>query len=163
MLDEREGVALLLRDAAGEGRLTFEELAGRLDWAYGARTSQDLELVTRDLPAQPPAAEVHAGTGTSSVVAIMSGADRSGRWRLGKRCRAIAVTGACKLDLRGAELTAQDPVIRAVSIMGGIEIVVPEGIAVEVTGLAVMGGKSVRIKDMQPRPGHHGCTYGCSR
>ena len=61
--------------------------------------------------------------------------------------------GGCKLDLRGAELTAQDPVIRAVSIMGGIDIVVPEGIAVEVTGLAVMGGKSVRIKDVGPQPG----------
>ncbi len=150
---ERERVALLLRDAAGEGRLTLEELAGRLEWAYGARTSRELALVTRDLPVQPPASEVDAGTGTSSIVAIMSGADRSGRWRLGKCCRAIAVMGGCKLDLRGAELTAPDPVIRAVSIMGGIEIVVPEGIAVEVTGLAVMGGKSVRIKDVQPQPG----------
>lgn len=150
---ERERVALLLRDAAGEGRLTLEELAGRLDWAYGARTSGELELVTDDLPAQRPAAEVDSGTGTSSVVAVMSGAERSGRWRLGKRCRAIAVMGGCKLDLRGAELTAQDPVIRAVSIMGGIEIVVPEGIAVEVTGLAVMGGKSVRIKGVPPQPG----------
>jgi hypothetical protein len=149
---ERERVALLLRDAAGEGRLTLEELAGRLDWAYGAQTSRELEFVTRDLPAAP-AAEVDAGTGTSSIVAIMSGAQRLGRWRLGKRCRAIAVMGGCKLDLRGAELIAQNPVIRAISIMGGIEIVVPEGIAVEVTGLAVMGGKSVRIKDVQPQPG----------
>lgn len=151
--EERERVALVLRDAAGEGRLTPEELAGRLDLAYGARTSEDLEVVTRDLPAQPRAAEVGAETGRNSVVAIMSGADRSGRWRLGERCRAIAVMGGCKLDLRGAELTAQDPVIRAVAIMGGIDIVVPEGIAVEVTGLPVMGGKSVRIKDVQPQPG----------
>jgi class 3 adenylate cyclase len=43
-------------------------------------------------------------------------------------------------------------VIRAVSIMGGIEIVVPEGIAVEVTGMALMGGKSVRIKDVVHAP-----------
>jgi len=99
---ERESVALLLRDAAGEGRLTLEELAGRLDWAYGARTSQELELVTRDLPAQPPAADVDAGTGTRSVVAIMSGADRSGRWRLGKRCRAIAVMGGVSVRSKAA-------------------------------------------------------------
>lgn len=150
---ERERVALLLQDAAGEGRLTLEELTGRLDWAYGARTSKELELVTRDLPAEPPSAVADVRTGASSVVAIMSGADRSGRWRLGKHCRAIAVMGGCKLDLRGAELTVQEPVIRAVSIMGGIDIVVPEGITVEVTGLAVMGGKSVRIKDVPPQPG----------
>jgi hypothetical protein len=144
---------LLLRDAAGEGRLTLEELAGRVESAYGARTSQELALVTRDLPAQLPAPTVDGGNAKSTVVAIMSGADRTGRWRLGRRCRAIAVMGGCKLDLRGAELTAPDPVIRAVSIMGGIDIVVPEGIAVEVTGLAVMGGKSARIKDVQPQPG----------
>jgi hypothetical protein len=154
---EREHVVLLLRDAAGEGRLTFEELAGRVDRAYGARTSQELEQVTRDLPAQPSATAVDSGsrtgTRTSTVVAIMSGADRSGRWRLDKRCRAIALMGGCKLDLRGAELTGPNPVIRAVAIMGGIEIVVPEGIAVDVTGLAVMGGKSARIKDVPPQPG----------
>jgi Domain of unknown function (DUF1707)/Cell wall-active antibiotics response 4TMS YvqF len=150
---EREHVVLMLRDAAGEGRLTLEEFAGRVDRAYGARTSEELELVTRDLPARPPAPAVDSATATSTVVAIMSGSDRSGRWRLDKRCRAIAVMGGCKLDLRRAELTAPDPVIRAVAIMGGIEIVVPEGIAVEVTGLAVMGGKSVRIKDVEPPPG----------
>jgi hypothetical protein len=66
------------------------------------------EEVTRDLPAQPRPAEVDAETERSTVVAIMSGADRSGRWRLGERCRAIAVMGGCELDLRGAELTAQD-------------------------------------------------------
>jgi class 3 adenylate cyclase len=150
---EREHVALTLRDAAGEGRLTLEELTERLDSAYAARTSKDLELVTRDLPAQPSPGAVDIGGETSSVLAIMSGANRSGRWRLGKRCRAIAVMGGCKLDLRGAELTAQDPVIRAVSVMGGIEIIVPEGIPVEVTGLALMGGKSVRIKDVVPATG----------
>lgn len=150
---ERDHVVLLLREAAGEGRLTLEEFAGRVDLAYGARTSEELERVTRDLPAQPAAPTGDGGTKTSTVVAIMSGADRSGRWRLDKRCRAIAFMGGCKLDLRRAELTAPDPVIRAVSIMGGIEIVVPEGIAVEVTGLAVMGGKSVRIKDVEPLPG----------
>jgi class 3 adenylate cyclase len=150
---ERERVALLLRDAAGEGRLTLEELAGRLDSTYAARTSQELEVVTRDLPTQPAAAGIDVASETSSVVAVMSGAKRSGRWRLGKRCRAIAVMGGCKLDLRSAELTAQDPVIRAVSIMGGIDIIIPEGIAVEVTGLALMGGKSVRIKDVPPVPG----------
>jgi hypothetical protein len=150
---EREHVVLLLRDAAGEGRLTLEELARRVDSVYGARTSQELELVTRDLPAAPPAPGVVADAEKNSIVAIMSGADRSGRWRLGNGCRAIAVMGGCKLDLRGAELTAPDPVIRAVSIMGGVEIVVPEGITVEVTGLAMMAGKSVRIRDEQPQPG----------
>jgi len=54
---ERERTATLLRDHAGAGRLTPEELDERLDAAYAARTVGELEALTRDLPATaPPAA-----------------------------------------------------------------------------------------------------------
>ncbi len=48
---ERERTATLLRDHAGAGRLTPEELDERLDAAYGARTVGELEALLRDLPA----------------------------------------------------------------------------------------------------------------
>lgn len=48
---ERERTATLLRDHAGAGRLTPEELDERLDGAYGARTVGELAALTRDLPA----------------------------------------------------------------------------------------------------------------
>lgn len=52
---ERERTATLLRDHAGAGRLTAEELDERLDAAYAARTVGELQALTRDLPAaQPP-------------------------------------------------------------------------------------------------------------
>ena len=37
--------------------------------------------------------------------------------------------------------------------MGGVEIIVPEGIAVEMSGVAIMGGKDCRVKDVPPLPG----------
>ena len=37
--------------------------------------------------------------------------------------------------------------------MGGIEIIVPEGIPVEMSGVAIMGGKDCRVKDVTPLPG----------
>src|SRR3954447_23636459 len=49
---ERERVAQLLRDSAGEGRLDMDELSERLDRVYAARTHGELEQVTRDLPGQ---------------------------------------------------------------------------------------------------------------
>ncbi|HEX4805146.1 MAG TPA: DUF1707 domain-containing protein [Conexibacter sp.] len=48
---ERERTATLLRDHAGAGRLTPEELDERLDAAYAARTVGELEALLRDLPA----------------------------------------------------------------------------------------------------------------
>jgi hypothetical protein len=37
--------------------------------------------------------------------------------------------------------------------MGGIEVTVPEGVEVEVTGLSFMGGRSVKLADVPRRPG----------
>jgi len=63
---ERERAATLLRDHAGAGRLTPEELDERLDVAYAALTVSQLDTLLRDLPApgaasasKPPARSEH--------------------------------------------------------------------------------------------------------
>ena len=48
---DRERVADVLRDNAGEGRLDPDELEQRLEVAYSAKTLGDLDGVTSDLPA----------------------------------------------------------------------------------------------------------------
>ncbi len=62
---ERERTATLLRDHAAAGRLTPEELDGRLDGAYAARTVGELEALLHDLPAnaQPSAAAPRRAVG----------------------------------------------------------------------------------------------------
>jgi hypothetical protein len=55
---DRDRVAERLRAAAGEGRLSAEELEERLEVAFGARTENELAPLTSDLPA--PAAAVPA-------------------------------------------------------------------------------------------------------
>jgi len=52
---DRERVTERLRTAAGEGRLSADELEERLDRAFRARTEAELAPLTADLPA-PPAA-----------------------------------------------------------------------------------------------------------
>jgi hypothetical protein len=47
---ERNRAVDLLRDAAAEGRLTFEELADRIGIASAATTRAELERLTADLP-----------------------------------------------------------------------------------------------------------------
>lgn len=154
---EREHVAAVLRDAAGEGRLTVEDLTARLEQAYSARTRGELARLTQDLPATPavPAQTLPTPAKRRSrwVVAVMSGASRKGRWRPGERCTAVAIMGGCELDLRQAEITGPTVTITAVSIMGGIDIIVPEGVEVNVGGLAIMGGKDVKVADVPVQPG----------
>jgi hypothetical protein len=52
---DREAVVERLREHAGEGRLSAEELEARVAAALGARTMGDLEALQRDLPGNPPA------------------------------------------------------------------------------------------------------------
>ncbi|MEU8306973.1 DUF1707 domain-containing protein [Actinomadura sp. NPDC048955] len=79
---DRERVAQVLRDAAGEGRLTLDELDERLDAVYAAKTYAELGPITRDLPspgrAAPPATgadwrPVHGAPSWRSGIGIMSG------------------------------------------------------------------------------------------
>ncbi len=61
--------------------------------------------------------------------------------------------GGAKLDLRDAEITGDEVDITAISVMGGIRVVVPEGVEVEVGGLSIMGGKKIKLADVPPRAG----------
>ena len=55
---DRERVADRLRDHAGAGRLTPDELGERLDVVYAARTVGELDTVLADLPGDPPVPEL---------------------------------------------------------------------------------------------------------
>jgi class 3 adenylate cyclase len=124
--------------------------------APDARTAGDLEQLTVDLPAiEAPATPVPAPPRhtTSWVVGILSGSDHRGRWHPAPVTNAVAFLGGCTLDLRHAEIEGSELVINAVAVMGGIEVIVPEGIQVEMTGIALLGGKDCRVRDARPMPG----------
>jgi Domain of unknown function (DUF1707)/Cell wall-active antibiotics response 4TMS YvqF len=149
---ERERAAERVRVAAGEGRLTLEELSDRLDGAYRARTAADLEPLLADLP-EAAAPARRRGSPTRWVVSIMGGASRKGRWRVGRSLNLLSIMGGADLDLRAAEVPGDELEITAISVMGGASIIVPTGVDVEVTGFSFMGGKSVRLGDEAPSPG----------
>src|SRR4051812_35647393 len=83
----------------------------------------------------------------------MAGAGKKGRWRCGERVVAVAVMGGCFIDFRGAEIDADEVHVVAVAAMGGIDIVVPEGIEVSLDGLPIIVGKSMQVKNARPLPG----------
>jgi hypothetical protein len=149
--DEREAVVTRLRTAAGEGRLTLDELADRLDRALSAVTQADLEPLATDLPEQPAPSATQA---RRWIVGIMGGGDHRGRWRIAARCTVVNLMGGADLDLTDAVVDGSETEIRVFSLMGGSDIVVPDGVQVELSGFAFMGGNDLRLEGRaQPPPG----------
>jgi len=105
-----------------------------------------------DLPVTqpPPTAEVEPARSRARRwhIAIMSGHSTKGRWRIGRKTNAVAVMGGCDLDLRRAEIEGPEVEITAVAFWGGVEIIVPEGFDVDLRGLSIMGGRSLRLRDV---------------
>ena len=151
---DRESAAEVLREAAGEGRLSMTELDERLDAVYEAKTYAELEPIIGDLPhqaiapnaaavlASPPAGAAERSGGKSasgSAIAVMSGFSRKGAWIVPADFTAVVVMGGGELDLREAQFSAPVVNIHATAIMGAIAIIVPDDAEVQVTGVGLLG------------------------
>jgi DUF1707 SHOCT-like domain/Cell wall-active antibiotics response LiaF, C-terminal len=150
---EREAVVEQLRVATSEGRLTLTELTERTEAAYTATTRGELVRITADLPAAAAsAAPVPATQGADRewFVAIIGDTKRQGRWRVERPLAALAVVGDVVLDLRGAEVPQGRVVIDATAVMGDVEIYVPDGVDVQLSGIAVLGDKVVKVREAPP-------------
>lgn len=145
--EDRDRAVTLLRDHCVAGRLTLDEFSARAGLALEARTHGELDAVLVDLPAAAPPAQ-RAARARRWIVSVMSETESKGRLRLGGHAAVIAFMGQCNLDLSRAEIDGPDLVVTAVGFMGEIKIVVPEGIDVEVTGLSIMGRKSISMRDV---------------
>ncbi|HLU74515.1 MAG TPA: DUF1707 domain-containing protein, partial [Nonomuraea sp.] len=136
---EREAVVELLREASVEGRLTLAELTDRTEAAYSASTHAELALLTQDLPAGASAAapvERREGKKRRWFVGVMGDAKRRGTWRIDQELGAVAVMGDVVLDLREAEVRTDMVEIMAVSVMGDVKIIVPDGVNVDLDGMS---------------------------
>lgn len=163
---DRARMADVIGDAYAEGRLNRDEYEERLTATLGARTAADLVPVLDGLPPATVAAALAPLTGmamavppipapapvsgwhppdgvdssSSSVVAIFGGATRKGEWVVPAQLTAFAMFGGVELDLTRCTFAQAESEIIAVAVMGGIEITVPEGLAVHVDGMGIFGG-----------------------
>jgi Domain of unknown function (DUF1707)/Cell wall-active antibiotics response 4TMS YvqF len=152
---ERDATIERLRAAAGEGRLTLEELADRIEAATATTTRGELAALTADLPA-PGALASSAGPAAEVLVApveatsVFGDLSRSGPWRLPQRIRWRTVFGDVKLDLREAQVPAGTIEIDASTVFGDVELLVPEGVLVEVRSRAFLGDVKQRAGSSAP-------------
>ncbi len=156
---DRDQVAEVLRVAAGDGRLSAEELDDRLERALTARTYAELAALTADLPATPGAAVVPPGAGAVSgtpkdlarIHVHGSSVRRDGRWVVPKELDVEVRGGVVTLDFTEAVIT--QPLLRITAEVrgGNLRLITRPGIVVDADDISVRGG-SVKLPE-PPGPG----------
>ena len=108
---DRIQVAQLLTDAAAQGRLPLSEYEKRLAEAYAAKTYDELDRLTDDLPGLPEPAHGRGAckpAPSTLLLAILSGFERRGRWNVPGRMTTFTLFGGGVVDLRYADFTSTD-------------------------------------------------------
>lgn len=148
---EREEVADVLRDAAGEGRLSYAELEERLETLYSSKTYGDLVELTTDLPNGPRAPGLpevsppYSGAMVESgpvVNVFMSETKRMGGWMVPQRQEVNAVLGDVTLDYTEAQIPFDEIHVDVKSILADVKIRVPQNAIVLLDSNPILGSVS---------------------
>ena len=145
--EDRDKVVEQLRVAAGDGRLTADELDQRLELALNARTYGELAKLVSDLPA----ASVGGAVGTAKPKDLIridcrSGhAKRDGRWIVPQRMEVKVTSGSVVLDFTHAVVTQPVLQIAAEVRSGHLRLITKPGIVVDADDVAVRSGH-IKVK-----------------
>jgi hypothetical protein len=129
--------------AAGDGRITPEELDERLEAALTAKTLSELAALTTDLPATPgQSANVPAPQPKDLVRFNSKGGNvtRTGQWVVPAAIEASVKGGNVVLNLTEALITHPELSIEAEVRGGNLVLVTKPGITVDVDDLEMRGG-----------------------
>lgn len=150
---EREQAVESLRAHAVDGRLTLGEFAQRVDRAYAAKTRDELDQLTRDLPTSERPASPGRRRFPRWLVSVLGGVERRGRVRLAAETIGLTFLGGMDLDLRDAEIESAESRMTLVTLLGGVDIKLPEGVDAEVRGVSFLGGKDFDAGNEPAPPG----------
>ncbi|MDQ1043750.1 DUF1707 domain-containing protein [Streptomyces sp. V4I2] len=136
---DRDRVVDVLRIAAGDGRLTAEELDGRLEAALTARTMGELAVLTTDLPTTLDGGAVGgSAVEAKEVVRIEqkgASARRDGAWVVPRRMEVHSEWGEVTLDFTEALITYDTLRIDLDMRGGALRIVTGPGAVVDTDSL----------------------------
>jgi Domain of unknown function (DUF1707) len=142
---EREEMVTRLQVAFAEGRLDDEDFDTRVRAALAAKTRSQLDRLVTDLPHESAAPLMPRGSAPASAgapgkfsLAYKTSLRRGGRWRVPEKFTAVSYKGGgTVIDLRAAELTSAATTIRAIAYKSRVQVLVPPGLRVEVSGIGV--------------------------
>ena len=139
---DRDRAVEQLRVAAGDGRLTAEELDERLEAALTARTYGELAALTTDLPAVPDSAPGPPAPEPKDLARIDcrgSSVKRDGRWLVPKRMEVRVTGGSVTLDFTDAVIVRPSLLLDADVSAGRLTLVTKPGVVVDTEDVAAEG------------------------
>jgi hypothetical protein len=162
---ERDAVAAVLQEAAGDGRLTMAELDERLEAALQAKTYADLDPLVADLSVELPSHALSSGRPQAQrppaagysredplrLDAGMGSEKRRGVWTVPPFILIKQGMGSVELNCLEATPAAQLIESQVIGGVGSVVLVLPDGWAADADRLS-KGSKSVKVP-REPAPG----------
>jgi len=144
-----------LCETFAQDQISVEEFERRVDEAHEAVSTAELRELLADIPVSAKAVarrpedravaarpdyvpDVHLKE-RDLMIGVFGGGSRMGHWIPARKSLAIGLMGGVKLDYREVALPPGVTEVRAIAVMGGIEIIVPPDVVVDLSGLAIMG------------------------
>jgi hypothetical protein len=153
--DAREQAIAVLSEAFAHDVIGLDEFERRLTLVHRADAPSDIARTTADL-AQSDAEEAHAASvvavhpavpipvgnepAAQSILAVFGGVQRTGSFTVPRHLQVSAILGGVVLDLRQASLLTGVTEIHVTALLGGVQLIVPPTLSVQVSGNAIMGG-----------------------
>ncbi|MGK5696903.1 DUF1707 SHOCT-like domain-containing protein [Streptomyces sp. URMC 128] len=131
---DRDQVVDVLRVAAGDGRLTLEELEERLEAALSARTVGELAVLTVDLPEETGGRGAEAQE-VDRIEQEGSSTRRGDGWVVPRRLEIRSAWGEVTLDFTDAVITRDTLDIELDMRAGALRLLTRPGVVVDTGGL----------------------------
>ena len=157
--DLREQVMDGLVRRFSSGSLSMEDYERRTAVAAKALSKAEVFSAVEGLPEESPRAMAAAASravagesgwrvaergetipASQTAVAIFSGAERRGVWHAPRRFESFCLFGGADLDLRRAVVPPEGITISALAVFGGLDVIIPPDMRVEVSGMGIFGG-----------------------
>jgi hypothetical protein len=148
---DREAAVTRLQTAVGEGRIDLDEFSQRVDAAYAATTTAELDGLLADLPGDRVEIVGQVVVDPGPVTSVFG--DIKLTATTGVPAKAATFFGDVRIDLRGLR-TAEDTVyLQLGTFFGDVEVIVSEGVAAQLEGWTCFGSRKTDLAAVPRLPG----------
>ena len=154
---QRDAVTQALSAHFANDRMSIEALDARMAMVYEATSLAELDNALEGLEVAPRAELAPAPVGLtvseelvpprSVCMAFMGGFETKGSWVLPRQLWVFTAMGGASIDLREARFGAGVSEIHIGCALGGVELIVPPGVRLEVLGSGILGGFDAGSRD----------------
>lgn len=144
--DDRQATVRRLEQAMVEGRLDIDEMEERMGKAYRATTWDELDRLTGDLPEVSTASSEPVTRPIGSWHIGLLGDVRRGGWiETEDRITGVTLLGDVVFDLASADIPDDGVEVTAVTMLGDVKVIVPDGARVRFVGLHLLGDRTEHL------------------